>query len=87
MTIRVVCSLYKFIHRTKYLYYNKIFVVGKSIVCLNLFGYDLGISKSNHMVKGEDLVQVMTSFKELCGLPTTHGMIDITYIHILKSKR
>jgi hypothetical protein len=38
VTIQIICSLYKFIHRTKYLYYNKMFVVGKSIVCLNLFG-------------------------------------------------
>jgi hypothetical protein len=37
-------------------------------------------------LKGKDLVQVMTTFKNFCGLPIIHDAIDVTQIHIQKPK-
>jgi hypothetical protein len=34
--------------------------------------------------EGKEMVEVMVGFKHLCGLPSIHGVIDVTQIHILK---
>jgi hypothetical protein len=39
MNMKVVCSLYKFAHASKYLQCNKFFVIGKSIVDLVLCNF------------------------------------------------
>jgi hypothetical protein len=31
---------------------------------------------------GDDLDEVMARFKDLCGLPSIHGAIDATQIHL-----
>jgi hypothetical protein len=31
---------------------------------------------------GDDLNEVMIGFKDLCGLPSIHGTIDATHIHL-----
>lgn len=33
-----------------------------------------------------DLLEVMARFKDLCGLPSIHGTINATYIHLQKPK-
>jgi hypothetical protein len=34
----------------------------------------------------KDIIQIMIGFKEFCNLPTVHGTIDVTHIHIFKLK-
>jgi len=40
----------------------------------------------NKWLKGNDLVKVMARFKDLCGLSSVHGTIDVTQIHLQKVK-
>lgn len=35
------------------------------------------------MATGEDLQRVMTGFQDFCGLPSVHGAIDVSQIHIV----
>jgi len=37
--------------------------------------------------KRDDLVQIMTSFHDLCSLLIIHGTIDVTQVQIQKPKR
>jgi hypothetical protein len=37
-------------------------------------------------LEGEHLVKVMVKFRSFCGLPSIHGTIDVTQIHVLKSQ-
>ncbi len=37
-------------------------------------------------LEGEHLVKVMVKFKSFCGLPSIHGTIDVTEIHLIRGK-
>jgi hypothetical protein len=65
------------------------FAIGKSIVhpVLWEFGFFFKVFGANiKWLKGEDLMQVMTTFKNFCGLPVIHDAIDVIQIHIQKPR-
>jgi len=37
-------------------------------------------------LEGEEMVEVMAIFKGFCDLPSVHGVINMTQIHITKTK-
>lgn len=74
MNIRVVCSLYKLTHASKYLQCSELFSIGKSIVRLMLRKF---VHVVNDVFKAqlrwlecERLFQIMEGFKKLLGLPS-----------------
>ncbi len=88
--IWVTCSLYKLTHRDeKLLQCNELFAINKSIVHLALqeltvFAMNIVFKNKIMWLEREHLVKVMVKFKSFCGLPSIHGTIDVTQIHVLK---
>jgi hypothetical protein len=86
--ICVAYALYKLVHGAKYFHCSDLFAIGKSIMHLVLQKFVCSV----HVVfksqiqwpKGEDLAKVLRGFREFCGLPSIHGAIDVTQIHIQK---
>jgi hypothetical protein len=86
MNICVACTLYKLVHAFQYFHCFEFFAIKNSIVHLLLHEF---VCVANVVLKiqfkwfvGDDLVEVMAGFKDLCGLPLVHGTIDVTQIHL-----
>jgi len=66
------------------------FAIGMSIVHLVLQEFVFSMNKvfgaKMKWLEGEDLVQVMATFKNFCGLLVIHDAIDVTPIHIQKPR-
>jgi hypothetical protein len=90
MSICVACNLYKLVHASQYLHCFEFFAIKISTMHLVLHEF---VCATNVVLKiqlkwlvGDDLVKVMAGFKDLCGLPSVHGAIDATHIHLKKPK-
>jgi hypothetical protein len=90
MNICVACNLYKLVHTFQYLHCFEFFAIKNFIVHLLLHEF---VCVANVVLKiqlkwfvGDDLVEVMAQFKDLCGLPLVHGAIDVPHIHLYKPK-
>lgn len=86
MSIYVACNLYKLVHASKYLHCFQFFTIMNFIVHLVVHEF---VCATNVVLKiqlkwlvGDDLDEVMARFKDLCGLPSIHGAIDATQIHL-----
>jgi hypothetical protein len=51
---------------------------------LTVFAMNIVFKNKIMWLEREHLVKVMVKFKSFCGLPSIHGTIDVTQIHVLK---
>jgi hypothetical protein len=82
----VACSLYKLVRASKYLHCFEFFTIMNSTMHLVVHEF---MCATNVVLKiqlkwlvGDDLDDVTAGFKNLYGLPSVHGAIDATQIHL-----
>ncbi len=86
LSICITSSLYKLVHVAWYLHCFKLFFTKKYIMHLMLHEF---ICVVNKVLKSKfkwlekiEMVEIMTGFKDFYGLPSIHGAIDATHIHL-----